>query len=68
MEINKPEILDLGICAKHNMACAVCHENHAVLNMHNGVFLPCWSCQKKGYQLIYSPRLFKFLKFIGALE
>lgn len=69
MEVHKPEIFtDGGPWAQHDMACAVCHENKAVLRLDNYSFLPCWECQKKGWQLIHSPALMKFLKLIGAFK
>lgn len=32
--------------ATHNMPCAVCYKKHAVLDMGEGIFQPCWDCQK----------------------
>jgi hypothetical protein len=35
---------DGGPWAMHDMACAVCHINPAVLDLNTGIFQPCWSC------------------------
>ena len=43
---------DLGPAMNHNYLCAVCRENHAVLDMSTGILQPCWSCQKKDYKLV----------------
>lgn len=42
--------------ADHDMPCAVCRENHAVLNLNEGIFLPCWQCRAKGFRLRFQPR------------
>lgn len=41
-----------GLVVHHNMPCAVCGKKHAVYVSNNGIFLPCWGCQRKGYKLI----------------
>jgi hypothetical protein len=52
MELLKPTIVtDGGPWADHNMPCAVCHVNHAVLNLDGYAFEPCWTCQIKGWKL-----------------
>jgi len=38
--------------AEHNMPCSVCTKKHAVYDLSNGIFYPCWDCQKSGYTLI----------------
>lgn len=40
----------------HNHPCSICRTNYSVLDLDQGVMLPCWSCQKTGY------RTFKFKK------
>lgn len=42
---------DGGPWAMHNMPCAVCHTNKAVLHLNEGVFEPCWDCQRKGWKI-----------------
>jgi hypothetical protein len=42
---------DGGPWAEHDMACPVCWENKAMLNLHNGVFFPCDSCREKGWEI-----------------
>lgn len=41
---------DGGPWAMHDMACAVCHVNYAILNLNTGVFGPCWKCQDDGWK------------------
>ena len=45
-EILKPTIEFHGPAATHNMPCAVCRERKAVYRMPEGVFAPCWECQR----------------------
>jgi len=47
MELAEIKVNDWGgaPAADHNMPCAVCRENHAVLNLNTGRFHPCWCCQ-----------------------
>jgi len=40
-------ITDGGPWAQHNMPCAICHLKHAVYELENGHFHPCWDCQKE---------------------
>jgi len=40
-----------GPVAIHNMPCAVCRHNKAVLNMNTEIFHPCWRCQELGYKV-----------------
>lgn len=36
----------------HNLYCWFCEENPAIYSMNDGIFKPCWKCQKdfKGYE------------------
>ena len=43
---------DGGPWAFHNMPCAVCRKEHAILQLWDGTFQPCWACQKEGYEVI----------------
>ena len=43
-----------GPFAEHNFPCPVCHTNPAVLEMTEGVFWPCWSCQEQGWKVTKS--------------
>ena len=45
-------IHDSMIFATHYYPCHVCKVNSAVYNMSNGIFQPCWCCQKKGYKIV----------------
>jgi hypothetical protein len=51
IEARPPTIHVEGPVAFHDMACAVCHEKHAVYNVNNGLFSPCWDCQAEGWFL-----------------
>jgi hypothetical protein len=42
---------DHGPAAKHNMPCAVCRTQKAVLELDSGVFHPCWVCQGSGWRI-----------------
>lgn len=55
----KPEIIDLGIAALHNMPCAVYTEQHAVLDMKRGVFTPSWKAQAEGWVLVQTKSRFQ---------
>ena len=44
-------VTDGGPWADHNMPCAVCWSRAAVLNLNDGVFEPCWECQRTGFKL-----------------
>lgn len=53
MELLKPTIEPFGPgLVDHNMPCAVCHKEPAVMSCDTGIFKPCWDCQSLGYQLI----------------
>jgi hypothetical protein len=45
----KINILQHGPACEHNMPCAICLTKHAVYNMDEGFFEPCWDCQKLGW-------------------
>lgn len=47
----QPKIEVHGLLAEHNMPCAVCWSESAVLQINEGHFLPCWECQAKGWTL-----------------
>ena len=53
MEIFKPTINDFGGApfAEHNMPCAICRDEKAVLDLSCGIFRPCWTCQKDGFDI-----------------
>lgn len=52
IEPRQPTIdTDGGPWATHDMACAVCRKEHAVLDLGTGIFRPCWTCQEKGWRL-----------------
>ena len=36
---------------KHNFPCPICLHRHAILNLENGIFSPCWNCQRKGWNI-----------------
>lgn len=55
---NQAKVIDHGMFAEHNMNCAVCWVESAVLDMQLGVFLPCWECQGKGWSLTKKRRRF----------
>lgn len=50
------ELIGPGLC-DHNYLCAVCQEGAAVYYLNESVLLPCWDCQKDGYQLIKSNKV-----------
>lgn len=63
MEIREPEVLtDGGPWAEHDMSCPVCGIRHSVLDLSYGVFLPCWVCQREGWQLRRSSKLWQRIK------
>jgi len=37
--------------ALHNMPCACCHTNYAVLDLSTGIFQPCWGCRGRGWHV-----------------
>lgn len=58
MNIHPPTIVNHGLFAEHDMACSVCITGHAVLNMSEGTFQPCWACQGEGWRLAKKPPSF----------
>jgi hypothetical protein len=54
---------DGGPWATHDMACAVCHERKAILELGEGTFHPCHVCQAHGWDLIERPS--KFNRWLG---
>lgn len=53
-EIPMAEIVvrsDGGPWAVHNQPCAVCGERTAILDLNQGVMLPCGVCAARGWQL-----------------
>jgi hypothetical protein len=56
-EIHTPVIVtDGGPWAEHDMACAVCQQKKAVLDLNSGRFDPCWGCQGAGWRLAHRRR------------
>ncbi|WBF79502.1 hypothetical protein BNNNBJKE_00057 [Aeromonas phage vB_AdhM_DL] len=45
-------IHDSMMFATHDYPCPVCKVNSAVYNISNGIFQPCWDCQKTGYKIV----------------
>jgi hypothetical protein len=39
----------IGPVMEHNQRCGTCIKRHAVHTFPQGIFQPCWKCQKKGY-------------------
>jgi len=56
MELMKPTIVDHGICADHNMPCAVMGDSPAVLDGSTGIFKPSWKAQEQGWMLVRVPK------------
>jgi len=54
----------------HNMPCPICYHKHAVYQTNNGIFLPCWRCQEKGFKLIKTKSKFilKILHWLGVIK
>lgn len=44
-------VTDGGPWASHNVVCAVCGERGAILDLNNGVFMPCDICKHNGWSL-----------------
>lgn len=61
MKPRKPNVEVYGPAAIHDMVCAVCQQNHAVLDLSVGHYLPCWRCQRDGYMLVRPPKLLRGL-------
>jgi len=66
--IHEPVILaDGGPWAIHDMACAVCRTEKAVIDVGTGIFHPCWNCQEDGWHLIGPARgLRRVFEFIAS--
>ena len=62
VEIKCEDPTGSGMVCEHNMPCAVCSVNHAVICCNNGVFEPCWSCQAEGWTTIRTPKKWGFWK------
>lgn len=54
-----PTIAVDGPVAHHDMPCAVNRDNHAVLDLSQGVFKPSWECQEQGWHLIKADTKFQ---------
>lgn len=51
-EMHRPTVVtDGGPWALHDVACPVCSEHSAILNLNLGVFEPCGACAAAGWQL-----------------
>lgn len=67
MELAQIIVEQHGPAAEHNMPCSICQKRHAVYDMNQDRFLPCWQCQKKGWRTVkLSARLRAFLKLMGV--
>lgn len=64
---HKPNIHNEGLWATHDQACAVCHENPAVIDCDTEVFKPCWKCQKSGWELTNNTIIQIIKKFINKI-
>ena len=63
-QVRKPKIHNEGLWATHDMACAVCKKNHAILDCQTEIFFPCWQCQKEGWRLQKAGRFEELVKRI----
>ena len=61
METRKPTIDHHGIVAFHDQACAVYHDEPAVLDCNTMTFQPCWKAQQYGWRLVKADTWFKRL-------
>ena len=60
---------DSLMAAVHNMPCATCHGEKAVLFLNDGRFHPCDKCSQKGWvTLKLSPFWRRFLQMAGVLR
>lgn len=59
---------DSGLAATHNMPCAVCRTQHAVLDLPTGRFQPCWECQRKGWHTVKLGRFAQWLLGTGKYQ
>lgn len=51
IKMHKPKIHNEGLWATHDMPCAVCHKEKAIIDCQTEVFYPCEGCQKSGWKL-----------------
>ena len=57
-------VTDGGPWALHNMPCAIDRQEHAVLELSTGIFLPSWKAQRDGWRLVKAPQWLRwFLRF-----
>lgn len=57
-----------GIGMTHNYLCAVCRERPAVIKCWTGVLMPCWSCQKLGFNIVRTNKFTTWiLEKMGAM-
>ena len=57
-----------GIGMNHNYLCAVCREKPAVIKCWTGVLMPCWSCQKLGFNIVRTNKFTTWiLEKMGAM-
>jgi hypothetical protein len=61
MEVRAPTIDSLGIVAFHDQACAVYHDQSAVMNCQTEVFYPSWQAQDDGWRLVQARTWFQRL-------
>jgi hypothetical protein len=53
VEMHSPVVVtDGGPWALHDVACPVCQERKAVLDLSGGIFQPCWRCQRDGWATV----------------
>ena len=55
-----------GMLMGHNMPCAICTVEHAVVSCNTGIFAPCWKCQTEGWDIVRSPKKFGFWHKVGG--
>lgn len=69
MIVNDPRIEYHGPTALHCQPCAIHHDEHAVLDMDSGVFIPGWKAQSEGWVLLklHDWQIFT-LKLIGWIK
>jgi len=56
-----------GLYTEHNYPCPVCQTQHAVLDTTEGVFKPCWDCQRKGFVTLEINPKSRWQKFLLSL-
>lgn len=44
--VRQPTIEVHGPVAFHDYACTICQVRHAVIDLREGIFKPCWKCQE----------------------